>query len=501
MGKKSPKNSPKKSGMPSKSSPATAGSSSEKKSVSITSNKGVIASSNSQYTPAASDCVPSPKLGETSSGVAALDKSMERLSIDDRVKVDTKVVIGSKKETPSSTDSPHIQNTNLENSIKSSSTHQKLPIMPLELDNAPQKSQWSVEEEMDTVLNLIDSIYYVSEHDKALATFDLIRGVISEEKQWKSPREMIDRIMTIYAEITAKVPYDTTSRNVILKLRKIILDEFREAAKDIMALSKVSSTSNFMKSISVLNDVISLDAAQLPTLPDSVNTVDLAQKVKENVLALMMEYKMELENIPTLIVNQAKNIIVEDDVVMTHSYCPITAQLFINAARHCNYTLYVVESQPLCYGHLLLDDLRGSEVNTILIPDCNVGALMPKMTKVIMPCSAILADGSVKTLSFGGVISHVAMTDKKEVYVIAANYQFTPSLVSNVNLDLDPLEVDSVGYSSNFGSFLKKFDLTDCTDVCKHITNTGAVPPAQASRVMADMYNPRLDNEEPLSIV
>ncbi|KAF2364300.1 Initiation factor 2B-related [Trinorchestia longiramus] len=487
MGKKSPKNSPKKQeGTASKSSPPNTG------------KKGATCKKNEQQK---SSSIPPKKPDACSDGEKGLVSSMDKLSVEDKSKsCDSKnVSVNSTSQPDTINIVPSVQTPALKQSSPKEVTSQS-PLPQME-DKSECPNPWCFEQEMETFLDLLDCVYCVPEHDKAVATFDLIRGLVSEDNSWKTPRDLMDRMMSVYAEIGAKVPHDTTSRNIILKLRKMLLDEFREATKDLLPTPSKFCGLHFLRCMGALNDVLSLDAVEMPQLPESADLNAITHKVKEGVLALMMEYEMELENIPAQIVNQAKKIIVEDDVVMTYAYCPIVAQLLISAARHCNYTLYVVESQPLCYGYLLLDDLRGNNVNVVLIPDCNVGALMPKMTKVVMPCHAVLADGGLKTLSFGGVISHVAKLEGKQVYVVAANYQFTPPMVANVNLDLDATQLVVDVRKCNVGFFLKKFDRTDCSDVAKIITNAGSVMPTQAQRVMADMYNPRLDNEEPLPMI
>lgn len=361
---------------------------------------------------------------------------------------------------------------------------------------------WDYEDALADLILFLESQGFVAEHDKATETCALLEGILLEEDTWKTTRELLDRVMTVNAELAVKVAHETTPRCVIYRLRKLIIDEFKSITEGVRDYSIPRTAESFFLDVTIGCQIVPPDNFDIPDVPEGMDPVTVGAKVKQGLIAAIEEYKTELENIPSLIAAYGKDLISEGDYVLTHSFCPTTAKLFLNAAEKCNFTLYVMESAPLTYGYLLIDELEESGttgIDVILIPDVNVSAMMPKISKVIMPCQAVLRNGDCKTLSFGCMVALEAAACNVDVYCVAASYQLTPGVVPNVNLLLDP---STLGDDSNCKTPLEahKFDTTDSADVTSIVSNGAMFPASHAQRQMTELYTPRREKDDLLAL-
>ena len=72
----------------------------------------------------------------------------------------------------------------------------------------------------------------------------------------------------------------------------------------------------------------------------------------------------------------------------------------------------------LTQGHLVLDEMQDVPVESIIVPDCSISPLLQHtIDKVLIPATAVLPEGDLKTISFGATLTTVARLYKKEVCV------------------------------------------------------------------------------------
>ena len=70
---------------------------------------------------------------------------------------------------------------------------------------------------------------------------------------------------------------------------------------------------------------------------------------------------------------------------MTHGFSK-TVLDFLGRAKELDreFTVFVVEAAPSYDGHKMANELSKLKINTILIPDSAIFAIMPKVNKVII---------------------------------------------------------------------------------------------------------------------
>jgi translation initiation factor eIF-2B subunit beta len=86
----------------------------------------------------------------------------------------------------------------------------------------------------------------------------------------------------------------------------------------------------------------------------------------------------------------------------------------------------VCETAPSFSGHLAAENYIKEGINTTLIPDSAVYALMSRVDKVIFSAHAIMANGGLVTHSGAHMIALAAQAHSVPLIVIGASYKLTP---------------------------------------------------------------------------
>ena len=88
--------------------------------------------------------------------------------------------------------------------------------------------------------------------------------------------------------------------------------------------------------------------------------------------------------------------------------------------------MIVCETAPSFVGHTTAENLVKEGINTTLVPDAAVFALMSRVDKVIFSAHAIMANGGLVTHSGAHMIALAAAAHAVPVIVVGAMYKLTP---------------------------------------------------------------------------
>lgn len=159
-----------------------------------------------------------------------------------------------------------------------------------------------------------------------------------------------------------------------------------------------------------------------------------------------------------------------------------TVEAFLKAAfKERNFTVIVAETAPsyvqlvfgtkdtltnfsIAYrllGRTMAKALAKHGIPTIIVPDSNIYALMPRVTKVLLGAHAVLANGGFFAVSGAVLAAMAARAHSTPVVVVAGQYKFAPAW--NLHHDIAALDFgdpsDILGYEE--GELLDKVEVAN----------------------------------------
>ena len=138
-----------------------------------------------------------------------------------------------------------------------------------------------------------------------------------------------------------------------------------------------------------MSDSMSSDDDAIPVIPSH------AYQLKPLLIQAIQELLDEFESVDTSIAKDARDHIHSGEVILTLGYST-TVQTFLRAAaKHRKFIAVVPESAPSFAGHEMARALAADGLSVLLVPDSNVYALMPRVSKVILGARCVLANGGI----------------------------------------------------------------------------------------------------------
>ncbi|KAJ1497957.1 Translation initiation factor eIF-2B subunit beta [Coelomomyces lativittatus] len=185
-----------------------------------------------------------------------------------------------------------------------------------------------------------------------------------------------------------------------------------------------------------------------------------------------------------------------NEIILTCGSSTTTESFFLQAAKKRQFQVIVVESGSLLQGHHLAIKLAQAGIETTLIPDSAVCAVMSRVNKVVLGTHLVLANGGLVALAGACNIAVSAKHYAIPVVVLAGIYKLTP----RYPYDLDAFHFMQspariLPYSENVGIDIydPMYDYVAPELVSLFITNEGVYAPSYMYRLLMESYHD-LDN-------
>lgn len=218
-------------------------------------------------------------------------------------------------------------------------------------------------------------------------------------------------------------------------------------------------------------------------------------KLKPAVLELIGELIEEIKTAELLIAEQAVEHIYAKEVILTFGMSRTVVAFLCDAAKIRKFEVVVSESAPSYEGHKMALQLAEAGIETTVITDSAVWAMMPSINKVIVGTHAVMANG--------GLIAHSGAQN----IASAAKYHSVPFVVLTGLHKLSPLyafDPDTFNEHSSPAQLLDfagdwidrvhpenpHYDYITPDLVTLFITNDRGHNPSYIYRLLAEYYNP-----------
>lgn len=183
--------------------------------------------------------------------------------------------------------------------------------------------------------------------------------------------------------------------------------------------------------------------------------------------------------------------------------------------------MIVAETAPSLSGRSLALNLSKAGIDTVLIPDACVFALMRKCSKVVLPAHIVLADGSLLSTSGSLLVARAAKAHLVPTVCCTGMYKFSPIFLgadysmADFGLSTEVLSLDvtahddgasPLGLKADYEVLNPRYDRVPADLINLFITNLyvgplselptradaslyrGAYPASMCYRLLTDMY-------------
>lgn len=220
--------------------------------------------------------------------------------------------------------------------------------------------------------------------------------------------------------------------------------------------------------------------------------------LKSIIVDAINELKSELETSSENIARQALEHIHSNEVVMTMGESTTVEQFLTNAARKRKFSVIVAECAPECDGHKLAKRLAAKGIETIIITDAAIFAIMARVNKVIIGADTVMADGGLKVVNGGGALALAAKHHSVPFIVVGSLFKLSPQYIcsydqDHINKFLSPHDV--VEFSE--GDIVSKISITNPVFdyvppdlVNLYISDVGGNAPSYVYRLLSELYHP-----------
>ncbi|KAG2549299.1 translation initiation factor eIF-2B subunit beta-like isoform X2 [Panicum virgatum] len=380
-------------------------------------------------------------------------------------------------------------------------------------------------------------------HAVARQTAELLRSVVSQHRMGSSANQaaaLADAVRAVGEQLIAANPIELAVGNIVRRVLHIIKEEDISAtAVGIEGLSVTVDSDDEYDSEH--DDRPSLSAAVLaaharnalrapslqtllediPVSPAISRTASSAgdsdgksksgdksstRKLKHDVIAAIGDLIDEIDSCYEPISEQAVELIHQNEVILTLGRSR-TVKEFLYAAKEKkrSFRVFVAEGAPRYQGHILAKELVEKGVQTTVITDSAVFAMISRVNMVIVGAHAVMANGGVIAPVGMNMVALAAQRHAVPFVVVAGSHKLCPLYPHNPEVSLNELKSpsdlldfgefsDCMNFSTQDGSLLLNvvnptFDYVPPKLVSLFITDTGGHSPSYMYRLIAEYYS------------
>ncbi|KAG0292935.1 Translation initiation factor eIF-2B subunit beta [Dissophora globulifera] len=324
------------------------------------------------------------------------------------------------------------------------------------------------------------------------ATLKLLIVVISKSN-WTTCNQLVTIVKTVGQRLVQANPTELAVGNIVRRVLHVIREEFHEAESTISHKNQASTSEFLAAPLTTSSSMYNL-LGETGSTPDK--NLQFPSSLRSNIIQEIREIKDELENIYDNIKNQASLQIHSNEIIMTIGRSKTVEEFLKMAAVKRKFQVLVAESAPSYSGQEMALELSKAGIETTVIPDSAVFAVMSRVNKVILGTHAVLANGGLVAISGTHMMAAAAKHHSIPVVVCTGLYKLSP---------LYPYDEDTFNVQFNPDSVLgfEEGDLIDKVTVTNpyydyvspefvnlFITNQGGHPPSYLYRLIVENYDP-----------
>ncbi|XP_054711547.1 translation initiation factor eIF-2B subunit beta-like [Uloborus diversus] len=303
--------------------------------------------------------------------------------------------------------------------------------------------------------------------------------IIVTNSTWETAKDLMSIISEVGKQISLAQPMHSVVSNMVKRVLKIIRDEYSSAlGKD----DEYDQQESLQKMLVAEEQM------------DFAKTLSNLQK---SISANLRELMEELERSPQDIATQSLEHVHFDEVIMTFGNSRTVEKFLRKAASKRKCQIFVAEAAPRLTGHDLVKSLAESGIQTTLIQDSAIFAIMSCVNKVIVGTHSVMANGGLKAPCGTHALALAAKYHSIPFVVLAPMFKLTPQYVSSTDQEgfnhmLSPEDVISFADDevlSGVEVINPAYDYVPPDLVTLLISNLGGNAPSYVYRLLSELYH------------
>jgi len=221
--------------------------------------------------------------------------------------------------------------------------------------------------------------------------------------------------------------------------------------------------------------------------------------LKQSVMEAIQEIMTDLEDLHRNINEQATSHIHADEVILTYGRSK-TIELFLKAAaaKKRKFSVVVCEDAPRHGGQGMAEALAQAGIETLVINDSAMFAMMARVNKVLLPAHAVLANGGLIASSGCNLVALAAHHNSIPVVCVTGLFKLCPMYPHEGQDTLNDLVSPNsiMEYAQMNDPLMADVELVNPVhDYIKpehvnlYITNVGSFQPSFIYRLLAEYYH------------
>ncbi|KAL4613165.1 translation initiation factor eIF-2B subunit beta [Arapaima gigas] len=291
--------------------------------------------------------------------------------------------------------------------------------------------------------------------------------------------ELMEIIRKEGRRMTAAQPSETTVGNMVRRVLKIIREEYARSRGSSEEADQQESLHKLLTAGGLSED----------------NFRQYFPPLKANVIEAINELLIELDGTTDNIAMQALEHIHSNEVIMTIGRSR-TVETFLKAAHTRKFHVIVAECAPFCQGHEMATSLSEANIETTVIPDAAIFAVMSRVNKVIIGTQTVLANGGLRAVNGTHTLALAAKHHSTPLIVCAPMFKLSPQFPNEEDTFhkfVSPQEVlpfTEGEILSEVNVHCPVFDYVPPELITLFISNIGGNAPSYIYRLMSELYHP-----------
>ncbi|OIV97212.1 hypothetical protein TanjilG_15277 [Lupinus angustifolius] len=375
----------------------------------------------------------------------------------------------------------------------------------------------------------------------AKQTAEFLRSVISQQRvpHTNQAAALINAVRDVGEQLIAANPVELAVGNIVRRVLHIIREEdhsLTTAAVAGLGLTAASDDENDVDRDDhpVLSAAVVAAAARSTLRPPSLQTLledmpdstaipppsssggesegksrsvdkgSIGRKLKHDVIEAVNELIQDIATCYDQIAEQAVEHIHQNEVILTLGSSKTVLE-FLCAAKEKkrSFKVIVSEGAPRYQGHLLAKELAARGLQTTLITDSAIFAMISRVNMVIVGAHAVMANGGVIAPVGLNMVALAAQRHAVPFVVLAGSHKLCPLYPHNPEVLLNELRspselldfgefsdcMDSASGAGSLHVVNPTFDYVPPKFVSLFITDTGGHNPSYMYKLIADYYS------------
>eukprot|EP01114_Cavostelium_apophysatum_P021428 TRINITY_DN7469_c0_g1_i1.p1 TRINITY_DN7469_c0_g1~~TRINITY_DN7469_c0_g1_i1.p1 ORF type:complete len:361 (-),score=62.78 TRINITY_DN7469_c0_g1_i1:18-1100(-) len=313
----------------------------------------------------------------------------------------------------------------------------------------------------------------------AKETAEIVRLKISKTR-FNTLDDLLASIKETGKRLAAIQPLEFAIGNIVRRILYIAREDFRNF-----------SSHDFSSAAPAL-----LSTPSSTTEGEFSEPIENARELKASILTSINELIEELQNIYRNIADQAIEHIHANEVVMTFGGSRTVEEFFKAAGKKRKFEVIVCESAPSFRGQQFAVTLSKAGIETTLIPDSSVFAMMARVNKVIVGTHAVMANGGLIATSGTHMVAlaakhyNVPFVVCTGLYKLSPLYPFDQDTFNDLKSPSAIMQFEEADTLEHVHVQNPAYDYVPPELVSLYVTNFGGHSPSYVYRLLAEYYNP-----------